>query len=88
MKPTDWYDKLMVVVGFLIALNVVPHISTMIREQSSIGQSPWGPAGLAFWLVFWVIYGYRHRLPTVIITNVVGILFNLAYLFTILYYAV
>jgi uncharacterized protein with PQ loop repeat len=86
MKPTDWYDKFMVLVGVFISCNVLPHIYQMVKVESAQGQSIWGPISLIVGLIFWLIYGYRHRLPTVLITNTVGILFNVAYLATIVYY--
>jgi uncharacterized protein with PQ loop repeat len=82
----DWYDKFMVAVGVFMSVTVLPQIFTMYNVQSSVGQSPWSPLGLSIGLVFWFIYGWRHKLPTVMITNTVGIVINLIYLATILYY--
>ncbi len=86
MHKTDWYDKFMILVGIFISLTTVPHMLEMINNQTANGQSPYGPAGVALALVFWLIYGFRHRLITMIITNAVGIIFNLIYLGIVIHY--
>jgi uncharacterized protein with PQ loop repeat len=86
MSNADWFDRIMIFVGIFISLSLIPHIHRMISVQSSLGQSWLSPLGLLIGLSMWVIYGFRHKLITVIITNIVGIIFNLGYLFTILYY--
>ena len=86
MKKTDWYDKFMILVGFLTSGTLLPHIYAMVQSQNSTGQSPYGAIGLIFCLICWLIYGYRHRLITMLFTNSFGILLASVYLITILYY--
>jgi len=86
MNKTDWYDKFMVFVGFLTSGTLLPHIHSMVKSESSVGQSPWGAVGLILCLICWLIYGYRHKLITMLLTNSFGIVLSSIYLFTILYY--
>lgn len=86
MKKLDWYDYVMILVGLFIGSNVFFHEYAMFTVKSSLGQSAWAPIQLIIGLGFWLYYGIRKELPTVIITNSMGILFNLSYLGFILYY--
>ncbi len=84
-KDNTFFDKFIIAASFMCPLSGIPQlISAMGGNVAGISISSW--SGFTFFALIFFIYGLKHRVIPMVITNLLWLVVDLAILMAVLYY--